>query len=99
MNYFFILAISSTNTNNSSVTSCLSIVSTMWNFCTKQYWMPLYGIVRDQVGQTVNAEGAEIILLKNGLEIERAPVLSGALLDQNYELRIRVDQFQAGTSL
>ena len=62
-------------------------------------YFTLYGIVRDQVGQTVNAEGAEIILLKNGLEIERAPVLSGALLDQNYELRIRVDQFQAGTSL
>ena len=33
----------------------------------------LYGIVRDQVGQTVTAEGAEVILLKGGVEVVRTP--------------------------
>ena len=36
----------------------------------------LYGMVRDQVGQMVTAEGAEVILLKGGVEIGRTPVTS-----------------------
>lgn len=56
----------------------------------------LYGMVRDQVGQTVTAEGAVIILLKNGAEIGRAPI-SSARLEQNYELNIRIDQNRSGT--
>jgi hypothetical protein len=56
----------------------------------------LYGIVRDQVGQTVTAEGAEIILLKGGVEIGRTPVTSGQI-DRNYELNIRIDAARSGT--
>ncbi|MEJ6578200.1 MAG: hypothetical protein QNL68_00215, partial [Akkermansiaceae bacterium] len=36
----------------------------------------LYGIVRDQVGQTVTAEGAQVILLKGGVEVGRTPITS-----------------------
>ena len=57
----------------------------------------LYGMVRDQVGQTVTAEGAEIILLKGGVEIGRTPITSGQL-DQNYELNIRIDAARSGTA-
>lgn len=59
----------------------------------------LYGMVRDQVGQTVTAEGAEIVLLKGGLEIGRTPINSGLRLDQNYELTVRIDQNRSGTTL
>jgi hypothetical protein len=34
-----------------------------WAFPPAPYYT-LYGVVRDQVGQTVTAEGAEVILLK-----------------------------------
>ena len=57
----------------------------------------LYGVVRDQVGQTVTAEGAEVILLKGGVEVGRTPI-SSAMLDQSYELNMRLDQNRAGTT-
>ncbi len=59
----------------------------------------LYGMVRDQVGQTVVAEGAEVILLKDGVEIGRTPITAGRQLEQNYELRVRIDQNRSGTTL
>ena len=58
----------------------------------------LYGMVRDQVGQTVLAEGAEIILLKGGVEVGRTPITSGLQLEQNYELQMRIDQNRSGTT-
>ncbi len=57
----------------------------------------LYGMVRDQVGQTVTAEGAEIILLKGGVEVGRTPITSNRL-DQSYELNLRLDQNRSGTT-
>jgi hypothetical protein len=57
----------------------------------------IYGFVRDQVGQTITAEGAEILLLKGGVEVGRTP-LNPDLLDQNYELKIRIDQSRSGTT-
>lgn len=59
----------------------------------------LFGMVRDQVGQVVTAEGAMIILLKGGEEVGRTPITKGVQLDQNYELNIRIDQNRAGTAL
>lgn len=59
----------------------------------------LYGTVRDQVGQTISAQGAEIVLLKGGVEIGRTPIDSTSRLDQNYELRIAIDQNRSGTTL
>jgi len=57
----------------------------------------IYGLVRDQIGKTLAVEGAEIILLKDGTEIGRAPVFSDLRLDSNYELSIRIDQTVSGT--
>jgi hypothetical protein len=71
------------------------VVSTTAAFPPAPYYT-LYGMVRDQVGQTVTAEGAEIILLKGGVEIGRTPITSGQL-DQNYELHIRIDAARGGT--
>jgi hypothetical protein len=58
----------------------------------------LYGTVRDQVGQTLTAEGAVLVLLKGGVEIGRTPINSALRLDQNYELNIRIDQNRSGTT-
>jgi len=54
-------------------------------------------MVRDQVGQTVTAEGAEVILLKGGVEVGRTPITSNRI-DQNYELNMRLDHNRSGTT-
>ena len=56
----------------------------------------LYGVVRDQVGQTVTAQGAHVILLKGGVEVGRTPITSSRT-DQSYELNVRIDQNRSGT--
>jgi hypothetical protein len=57
----------------------------------------IYGLVRDQVGATLAVDGAEIILLRDNVEIGRAPIFKDLRLDSNYELNIRIDQQNAGT--
>jgi hypothetical protein len=57
----------------------------------------LHGMVRDQVGQTVAAEGAVVILLKGGVEVGRTPITTNRL-DQSYELNVRIDQNRSGTT-
>jgi len=57
----------------------------------------IYGLVRDQVGATLAVDGAEIILLRDNVEIGRAPIFKDLRLDSNYELNIRIDQTNAGT--
>ncbi len=76
----------------------LAVVGVVQAFPPAPYYT-LYGTVRDQVGQTVTAEGAQIILFKGNQEVGRAPVSSGARLDQNYELQVRLDQNRSGTTL
>jgi hypothetical protein len=55
--------------------------------------------VRDQVGQTITANGAELVLLKGGLEIGRAPISSTPTIEQNYALSVRLDHNRNGTTL
>ena len=57
----------------------------------------IYGLVRDQVGATLNVDGAEIILLRDNTEIGRGPIHKDLRLDSNYELNISIDQARAGT--
>ncbi len=57
----------------------------------------IQGIVRDQVGNTLDVDGAEIVLLRDDEEIGRAPVTRALRPDSNYELRIRIDQNRSAT--
>lgn len=57
----------------------------------------IFGTVRDQVGQTVRADGAILILLNGGVEIGRTPIQDSPSLDYNYEMSIRIDQNRSGT--
>ena len=58
----------------------------------------LHGMVRDQVGQTLTAVGAVLILLKGDTEIGRTPI-NNLQFDQNYELNIRIDANRSGTTI
>lgn len=57
----------------------------------------IYGVVRDQVGATLQVEGAELILLRDNVEIGRTPVFKDLRLDLNYELAIPIDQTRSST--
>ena len=57
----------------------------------------IYGMIRDQVGTTLRVQGAEVVLLRDGAEIGRAPVNPDTSIDSNYELNIRIDQGRAST--
>ena len=75
----------------------LFVVAPLRAFPPAPYYT-LYGSVRDQVGQTLTAEGAVLILLKGGVEIGRTPI-TNLQLDQNYELNIRIDANRSGTTI
>jgi hypothetical protein len=79
-----------------SLIALLLAVSSAQAFPPAPYYR-LYGTVRDQVGQTLTAEGAVLILLKGGVEIGRTPIDSTLRIDQNYEMDIRIDQNRSGT--
>ena len=59
----------------------------------------LFGIVRDQVGQTLNVEGATLVLLKGTEEVGRTPINSNLRIEQNYALKIRIDANRPSTQV
>ena len=87
-----------TRTTFAVLLRCLLLLGTASHAFPPAPYYTLYGMVRDQVGQVITAEGAMVILLKNGVEAGRTPITHGVQLDQNYELNIRIDQNRAGTT-
>lgn len=59
----------------------------------------LFGIVRDQVGQTLSGEGAQIILLKGGVETGRTGISPAVTAGSNYQLKVPIDHNRSGTAL
>lgn len=59
----------------------------------------LHGMVRDQTGQVIRAEGAEVLLLKGADTAGRARIESGVKVDQNYSLAVRIDHSRPATAL
>lgn len=57
----------------------------------------LYGMVRDENGQTLRVEGAEVVFYKGATEVLRQTISEGPLLDQNYQIRLRMDMFRPGS--
>lgn len=58
----------------------------------------LYGMVRDENGQALDVEGAQVVFYKSGVEVMRSDIQASNLLDQNYQLRLRMDMQRPGTS-
>jgi hypothetical protein len=80
------------------LTALFFMVSGVQAFPPAPYYK-LYGVVRDQVGQTITAEGASLILLKGAEEIGRTAIYSDLRIDLNYELKIRIDANRPATQL
>jgi len=59
----------------------------------------LYGVVRDQVGATLTAQGADLILLRDGTEVIRTRINPAIQGDQNYELNISIDASRGTTRI
>ena len=59
----------------------------------------LYGIVRDQVGQSLNAPEASVVIFKNNSVIGRTPITSLGTGDWNYDLNVPLDMMRTGTRL
>jgi hypothetical protein len=59
----------------------------------------LFGMVRDQTGQVIRADGAQVLLLKGTEVVGRATIESGPKLDQNYSLAVRIDHSRPATLL
>lgn len=57
----------------------------------------LYGMVRDENGNTLRVEGAQIVFYRDGAEQLREPLTETSRLDQNYEIRLRMDMARLGT--
>jgi hypothetical protein len=57
----------------------------------------LYGMVRDENGQTLRVDGAQVVFYKNGTEFLRQTISEGSQLDQNYQIRLRMDMLRSGT--
>ena len=57
----------------------------------------LFGMVRDEQGNALNIDGAEIVLFKSGAEFLRRPITESVRLDQNYQVRLRMDMQRLGT--
>lgn len=57
----------------------------------------IYGMIRDENGQTLRVEGAQVIFYRSGTEVLRETIQEGRLLDQNYQIRLRMDMLRPGT--
>jgi len=57
----------------------------------------IFGMVRDENGQALRIDGAKVIFYRSGVEVLREDIQAGRLLDQNYQIRLRMDMLRAGT--
>jgi len=57
----------------------------------------VYGMVRDENGQTLRVDGARVVFYKNGTEFLSETITETSELDQNYQIRMRMDMLRSGT--
>lgn len=55
-------------------------------------------MVRDEYGNALKLDGASVVFSKDGKQVLRVPVESGSLLNQNYQIRLRMDMQRPGTA-
>ncbi|QYM77956.1 hypothetical protein K0B96_11600 [Horticoccus luteus] len=60
-------------------------------------YFTLYGTVRDEQGQRIHAAGAVVVFYKDGVEKLRQNIIESDLLDQNYQIRLRMDMQRGGS--
>ena len=80
-----------------SAAALLLAAASLHAFPPAPYYV-LFGTVRDQAGQTVVADNAEVLLTKNGTVLQRTPIASVVGGERNYELNIELDASRSGTT-
>ena len=58
----------------------------------------VFGDVRDQYGALIPADGAAVVVYKDGKEIMRQSLVAAEGTDFNYQLRLRIDMLRASTT-
>lgn len=58
----------------------------------------IYGDVRDQYGILISADGAAVIVYKDGKEIMRQSLVTSVGTDFNYQMRLRIDMLRSSTT-
>ena len=58
----------------------------------------VYGDVRDQYGVLIPADGAAVVVYKDGKELMRQELVASAGTDFNYQLRLRIDMLRTSTT-
>jgi len=77
--------------------AALSFLSaSAWAFPPAPYHT-IYGMVRDEQGQTLRVDGARVVFYKNGTEFLSETIAETSDLDQNYQIRLRMDMLRSGT--
>lgn len=59
----------------------------------------IYGNVRDEHGQLIPANGSTVVFFYNAAEHSRYSITSLGVSDYNYEIRMKMDMNQSGTSV
>lgn len=57
----------------------------------------LFGMIRDENGQSLRVDRAEVIFYKGSVEVLRAPILQVGRHEQNYQVRVAIDMLRPGT--
>jgi len=73
----------------------LSITS-LWAFPPAPF-KTIHGMVRDEYGKALKLEGASVVFSKDGKQVLRVPIEASSLLNQNYQIRLRMDMQRPGT--
>ena len=58
----------------------------------------LFGMVRDENGQSLRVEGAEVVFYKGSSEVLRTSILKAGRYEQNYQIRLAMDMLRPGTT-
>lgn len=57
----------------------------------------IYGMVRDENGNSLRVNGSRVVFYKDGVEFLSETIKDGEILDQNYQIRLRMDMLRNGT--
>ena len=69
----------------------------LWAFPPAPYYT-IYGDVRDQYGILIPADGAAVVVYKDGKEVMRQELMAFQGADFNYQLRLRIDMLRSSTT-
>jgi len=75
----------------------VSSTTSLWPFPPAPF-KTIHGMVRDEYGNALKLDGASVVFSKDGKQVLRVPVESGSLLNQNYQIRLRMDMQRPGTA-